>query len=250
MRRYNSIHSLLPAVVLLLFSSSVSAFPETFEATYSFIAKGMDLGETHYKLERADQGKIKQYRFSTHTEPTGLAAMLVKKIIDEESLWKWQNGELRPLYYRYQQRGKKQRVRTRDFNWKEQKITLTENGEQRELDGLQPGTVDEALFLISLMNDLKRNKESLIYPVAKKGGWSHYEFSRGPRESITVPAGQFETRQIVRKSSKERSFRLWAAPALDYLPVQVEYREDGGKLFQLKLKKSTLLKSIAQSSVK
>lgn len=248
MSHYRLIHKTVLLIVALLSGSSASAFPESFEATYSFIAKGMDLGETRYKLERADQGKTKQYRFTTHTEPTGLAAMLIKKIIDEESFWKWQNGELRPLYYRYQQKGKKQRVRTRDFNWEAQKITLTDNGEQHELNGLQPGTVDEALFLISLMNDLKRDRASLIYPIAKHKGWTQYEFSRGPRESITVPAGQFDTQQIVRKSSSERSFRLWAAPALDYLPVQVEYREDNGKLFLLKLKRTTLKQTTAQTA--
>ncbi len=188
MSRFNSIHKLFSASLLLI-SSSVSAFPETFEASYRFIAKGMDLGETRYKLERAPKGNEAQFRFSTHTEPTGLAALLVKKIIDEESWWKWQNGELRPLQYRYQQKGKKQRERTRDFNWESRQVTVGENGQQRVLDGLQPGAVDEALFLISLMHDLKRDRETLIYPVIKGKGWSQYEFDRGPRESINVPAG-------------------------------------------------------------
>jgi len=55
-----------------------------------------------------------------------------------------------------------------------------------------------------------------------------------------VPAGTFEAQQIVRKSSGNRSFRLWAAPQLDYLPVQVEYREGDGKLFLLKLKQTSI----------
>ncbi len=239
MSHYNSIHKLLTAILLLI-SSSASAFPETFEATYSFVAKGMDLGETHYKLEQTNGKNGADYRFSTHTEPTGLAALLIKKIIDEESWWKWQNGDLLPLYYRYQQQGKKQRIRTREFNWEARQITLNEDGEQQQLEGLQPGTVDEALFLISLMHDLKQGKQTLSYPVAKKQGWSHYRFSRGPRETIRVPAGEFQTQQVVRKASGAHSFRIWAAPALDYLPVQVEYREEDGKLFQLKLKQSSI----------
>jgi hypothetical protein len=246
MSRYNSIHKLL-APLLLLISSSASAFPETFDAHYRFIAKGMELGETHYRLERAKEGDEAQYRFSTHTEPTGLAALLVKKIIDEESYWKWQNGELRPLQYRYQQKGKRQRLRTRDFHWEQRRVTINEDGTQHAINGLQPGTVDEALFLISLMHDLKQGKKSLIYPVVKGKGWSQYEFQRGPRETITVPAGTFQTRQIVRKSSAQHSFRLWVAPVLNYLPVQIEYREEGGKLFMLQLKGSSIEKVTAQA---
>lgn len=240
MSRYNSIRNTLLLFTLLSLSRVAVAFPETFDASYSFIAKGMVLGETRYRLEPAPKGDEAEYRFTTHTEPTGLAALLVKKIIDEESYWKWQNGELRPLQYRYRQRGKKQRSRTRDFNWETQKVTITEDSTQQQLDGLQPGTVDEALFLVRLMYDLKQNLTTLRYPIVKKGGWSQYEFVRGPTRSITVPAGTFQAQQIIRKSAGKRSFQLWAAPELEYLPVLVEYREEDGKLFQLKLKQSSL----------
>ncbi|MBT3308460.1 MAG: DUF3108 domain-containing protein [Gammaproteobacteria bacterium] len=240
MNRYNSLLKLLPLLLLLLLSRSAFAFPETFEARYSFIAKGMVLGETQYRLSRAPKGDEAQYRFTTHTEPTGLAALLIKKIINEESYWKWQNGELRPLQYRYQQQGKKQKVRGRDFNWVDQSVSIDENGKQSQLNQLQTGAVDEALFLIRLMHDLKQQRKELIYPIVKKGKWSQYEFTRGPTETIKVPAGTFEAQQIVRKSSGNRSFRLWAAPQLDYLPVQVEYREGDGKLFLLKLKQTSI----------
>lgn len=230
-------------LLLLLVSGSAAAVPESFEAHYSFIAKGMVLGETRYKLEKipAKKGQLAQYRFSTHTEPTGLAALMVDKIIDEESFWKWQDGELRPLYYRYEQKGKKQKLRTRDFNWTERQVIADDNGQQTTLQGLQPGTVDEALFMVALMRDLKSGKHPLRYPVIRKGAWSHYEFHQQTEEQITVPAGTFQALPILRNGNSDRTFQLWAAASLDYLPVQVEYRDEDGKRFLLKLKSTTLL---------
>ncbi len=244
MNRFNWIvKTLLLTTLLLLSRTAVSAIPETFEARYQFIAKGMVLGETLYKLEKAPAGKDAQYCFSTHTEPTGLAALMINKIIDEESWWKWQNGELRPLQYRYQQSGKKTKVRTRDFNWEAQQVSANDNGNQKLLNGLQPGTVDEALFLIALMRDLQQKKSRLRYPIVRSGNWSHYEFTKKASAPITVPAGKYDVVNVVRQSEGGRSFQLWAAPSLGYLPVQVEYREKDGDLFLLKLKKSSLQKS-------
>ncbi len=242
MNRLHSILSnrLLLLLPLLLLSRAALAFPETFEATYNFIGKGMLLGETLYRLEKVADRNPPQYRFTTHTEPTGLAALLVKKIIDEESLWKWQDGELRPLQYRFQQRGKREKLRSRDFNWEKQMVTVKENEQQTQLDQLVPGTVDEAMFLLALMRDLSQQKQNLRYPVAKQKGWSFYQFNRSTSDPVKVPAGHFEVEKITRQSDDERAFQLWVAPELNYLPVLIEYRERNGDRFQLKLKQTTL----------
>lgn len=237
MPRCNWIHSFLP--FLLLLSTAAVALPDSFSAHYDFIAEGITLGETHYQL-KAVENTPNTYRFTTHTEPTGLAALLVKKVIHEESLWVWNNGSIRPLQYRYQQRGKREKRRSRDFDWTTRQVTLVDNDQQTTLNDLPNQTVDEALFLLALMEDLKDEGHSLHYPLAKPGRWEHYHFQRGATQSIQVPAGNFEATQVTRQDEGPRSFQLWAAPKLKNLPILIEYREEDGKLFQLKLRRSSL----------
>jgi len=235
MPRCNWIRNLLP--LSLLFATIAEALPETFSATYDFIAEGITLGETHYQLENVDNTI---YRFTTHTQPTGLAALLINKVIDEESLWRWSNNSIRPLQYRYQQQGKKEKQRSRDFDWSTREVNLTDNGRRSTLSNLPDRTVDEALFLLALMEDLRKEERELRYPLAKPGHWDHYQFQRGATQQIQVPAGNFKAVQITRQQEGPRSFLLWATPKLQYLPVLIEYREEDGKLFQLKLRRSSL----------
>lgn len=227
---------LLTATTLL--SGAAVALPESFQAKYSLSGKGMTLGETSYSLTPLPEEK--RARFTIHTEPTGLAKLFLKKVIDEESIWAWSNDEIRPLQYRYTQTGKREKQRSRKFDWESGSVTLVDDGKRGELAQLQPNTVDEALFLIALMHDLERGRESISYRVAKRGGWSNYRFTIGAREKITVPAGEFSVVHITRQKEGKRTFELWSAPALDYLPVQVEYREKDGTLFRLQLKNSSI----------
>ncbi|HIJ24374.1 MAG: DUF3108 domain-containing protein [Gammaproteobacteria bacterium] len=226
----------------LLLPRSAIALPDQFEARYAFIGKGMTLGETRYQLlpTPPKNGNSPSYVFSTHTKPTGLAAMLIDKTIDERSEWQRQEGKIHPLNYQFRQSGKRKKIKSRSFHWELGQVSLVDDKHTKQLDGLKPGTVDEALFILALMDDLEQGKKPLHYPLAKQKGWSEYVFERGLTETIQVPAGKFETVKVVRHSSGQRSFQLWAAPSLNYLPVQIEYREKDGELFQLKLKQSTL----------
>ena len=48
------------------------------------------------------------------------------------------------------------------------------------------------------------------------------------RESLTVPAGQFETVLVERRrGNSSRTTRFWAAPELDYQPVRIQRLKDG-----------------------
>ncbi len=199
----------------------------------------MSLGETTYNLTKTATDNSS--RFTIHTEPTGLAKLFVKKIIDESSIWKWRDKKITPIQYNYHRSGKKERKRSRIFDWNSATVTIKDDGKEQKLDQLQSGTVDEALFLLALMHDLKQGNSELKYRVAKTGGWSNYLFTVGNSETTQVPAGEFKTVHIIRQKEGKRTFELWVAPELDYLPVQVEYREKDGTLFQLQLRSSSIL---------
>ncbi len=231
-----TLNTILIAAVILY--GEVQAIPQTFHAEYILSSKGMVLGETTYDLTHipAEQRE----RLTIHTEPTGLAALFVKKIINEESIWEWHNGEIRPLHYRYDRTGKREKHRSRQFDWEKRTVTLTDNGDSRELNQLQPNTVDEALFLLALMHDLEQGNRNLEYKVAKSSHWSDYVFTAGEVENVTVPAGEFSAIRTTRQKEGKITFELWSAPDLDHLPVQIEYREKDGTLFSLRLRSSSL----------
>ncbi len=239
MNQFSSILSpKILVVVALLFSAEIAAFPDTFSAKYTLSGKGMALGETLYNLTKSptDNSNL----FTIHTEPTGLAKLFVKKIIDEKSVWEWRDNNISPLQYNYHRSGKKQKSKSRTFNWASKSVTIKEDGNEQKLDQLHSGTVDEALFLLALMHDLQNGSRDLKYQVAKPTGWSNYIFTIGESDAIQVPAGTFKSVHIIRQKEGKRTFELWVAPELDYLPVQVEYREKDGTLFRLQLKESNI----------
>ncbi|MBT3197091.1 MAG: DUF3108 domain-containing protein [Gammaproteobacteria bacterium] len=226
--------------LLLLLPVAAHPLPDSFEASYTLSTKGMVLGETRYRMEPSPPLGESRFHFTTHTQPTGLAALMIDKVIDESSTWGWHNNILQPERYHYQQRGKREREREHIFDWQKQRVSLQEEGVTTVLEGLQPGTVDKAMFLLTLMHDLEQGKELLRYPLAKPGQWTHYLFKRGDHATIEVAAGRFEVQLITRETTGKRSFRLWMAPALHYLPIQIEYTEKDGKRFLLQLKQTTL----------
>ncbi|MBT3347604.1 MAG: DUF3108 domain-containing protein [Thiotrichales bacterium] len=240
--------SLLPAANATL--------PKSFNAEYELSGKGMVLGQTTYSL----QGE----QFSIRTKPTGLAALFVKKNIEESSRWRWHNGQIQPLHYIYSERGKRNRDRSRTFNWDNGTVSVEDDKNISLLKITTPAgdspneqsdrATDKALFILQLMDQLsgltdnsnnsnnsRGSTTELNYRIAKTDGWHAYHFRLGEIKKIATPAGKFTAQQVIRESSGKRSFELWSAPELGYLPVLIEYREKDGSLFTLKLKRTTLM---------
>jgi hypothetical protein len=66
---------------------------------------------------------------------------------------------------------------------------------------------------------------------------STFVFRGGGTESLTVPAGRFDTLRFERvKESGDDEFEVWLAPALCSLPVRLRFTDDKGLVIEQRLR--------------
>lgn len=64
------------------------------------------------------------------------------------------------------------------------------------------------------------------YPVARRNRISDYDYRLVGEDSVTTPAGDFETVVLERGEPGDKLDRVWLAPALNYLIVRLVHQED------------------------
>ncbi len=91
---------------------------------------------------------------------------------------------------------------------------------------------------LHLMDALSAGKP-LNYKVVSRGKLQDYRFRKLGKETITVPAGEYECEKVeVVHQGGERQTTLWLAPKLGYAIVQVRHKEDGD-VIETRLKQYT-----------
>lgn len=216
--------------LLLLCSYSLPAFPANdfpapFTADYKLYARGLPIGEGARRLYQQQDGKLV---FESKTLTTGVLALFRDDKIEERSIFTLDQGNIRPLEYTYDHTGsKKQKHVHLTFDWQNHKVKNT--GSQTWELPLQKGTLDDQLYQIVLMQDLQQGKRQLSYTVADDDKKIKvYTPTYIGKELVKTGIGELETLKYQRLSAdKKRQTTLWCAPALHYLPVQVEHLEKG-----------------------
>ncbi len=222
-------------LVLLLCNNTLYAqdfFPPPFSATYKFYAKGLPVGQATRTLSHRKDGK---WVFKTVAKTTGFIAFFKKIRIEERSIFTRENGKIRPLEYFYQQKGIKPRINRLSFDWTRKQARNVFN-KQTKIIALKRGTLDRLLYQVVLMQELQQGKRQLSYRVADKGKIKIYVPSLKGNERIETGVGELNTIKYERRSSNsKRRTIFWCAPALHYLPVQVEHIEKNGDVFRMVL---------------
>ncbi len=213
----------LAVLLSLALSLPAGALPGDFTAEYSVRRDGTRIGRTVWTLEHQGEGR---HRFRSVTRATGFLSLFLSGKRTEESLWAWHEGRPRPLRYRYLWTGRKGRDVTVDFDWQEG-TARNIHGDDAWTQDIAPETLDKFLYLLVMMEDLAAGRRPLEYRIADGGRVKTYRVERRGREVLETPAGRLETVRLFRPDPRgKRDTTLWAAPALDYLPVQVEHRDD------------------------
>lgn len=224
------------ALTYVLASGSVDAAPLTpFTATYSVRAAGLKVGKMTRRLSLYAPT---QYRFETIIESSGLLKLVRHGSIEESSSGDLQGDEIRPRHYFYRRTGNDRKRETEIvFDWDNHRIMTTAQGQRWEMDATA-GTLDKLVYQLALMRDLMRDKTPLVYAVADGGKLKSYEISRLGEESVEFDGAPVHTIKVayLRQDSQRRT-TLWCAPALGYLPIQIEYREDDGSITTARLTK-------------
>lgn len=212
------------AALLLFASGTASALPQTFSARYEVTHSGLTLGEA-----RVDYRQIgsDQYRYSSHTRPLGVAAMLLRSEIKEISVGSISAEGFRPDRYEYRRTGRNARQADLTFDWEHRQVINSVSGEPWKMT-IPDDTLDRMVSQLQLMHDLATHEQDLSYPIADGGRIKRYTLRIVGRERLQTPIGQFDTLKIIRiAESDRRATTFWCAPALDYLPVRVDHREKG-----------------------
>ncbi|MBI5937707.1 MAG: DUF3108 domain-containing protein [Betaproteobacteria bacterium] len=197
--------------------------PQGFVARYNLSLESMPLGETERKLERLPNG---EFLYSTRSYATGVAAMLMKDRIGEQSRFRFQKGQFQPLEYRYERNGgKKTKLRSARFDWQAKQVEGSHDGEAWQL-ALKPGVMDGLLYQLLASHDLQKQRKRFSYQVVDRGELKRYELNVVGVETVETPMGPLTALKLQRQEG-EYETTLWMAKELAYLPVRIEHTEDG-----------------------
>lgn len=206
-----------------------------YEARYTAsMSKGVNLrGEGIRKL--TDQGNnIWLYR-------TDVDSFIAD--IDESLIFRWEDGQVIPLRYRYQLSGFliKDRTQSIDFDWQAGIATGSYRGDKFEVE-LRDNTLDPLGYQLQLHQDLKAGKRDVTYRVLDKGHYDEDRFAVIDEDSLSDNGRTMNTLKAekVREEGSKRQTLMWFDPAQNYLLVRLLQVEPDGSEYELKLKDATL----------
>ena len=163
--------------------------------------------------------------------------------INESLIFRWENGQVIPLRYRYHLSGFliKDRKQSIDFDWQAGTATGSYRGEKFEVE-LRDKTLDPLGYQLQLHQDLKAGKRDVTYQVLDKGDYDDDRFAVIDEDSLGDNGRTMNTLKAekVRDEDSKRQTLMWFDPARDYLLVRLLQVEPDGSEYELKLKDATL----------
>lgn len=158
--------------------------------------------------------------------------------ITESVTFRWEDGEVLPLEYRYALKGLMIRDRSRalNFNQAANSVSGSYDGESFNMP-LAENALDPLGYQLQLRQDLKAGKTDVTYAVADDGDYDEDRFAVVGKETLTTPVGEYETIKVekVRNADSKRSTLMWFAPELDYLLVRLVQVEPDGSRYEVNL---------------
>ena len=163
--------------------------------------------------------------------------------INESLIFRWENGQVIPLRYRYHLSGFliKDRKQSIDFDWQAGIATGSYRGDKFEVE-LRDNTLDPLGYQLQLHQDLKAGKRDVTYQVLDKGDYDDDRFAVIDEDSLGDNGRTMNTLKAekVRDEDSKRQTLMWFDPARDYLLVRLLQVEPDGSEYELKLKDATL----------
>ncbi|OZB12836.1 MAG: hypothetical protein B7X58_10660 [Marinobacter sp. 34-60-7] len=163
--------------------------------------------------------------------------------IDESLVFRWEDGQVVPLRYRYRLSGFliKDREQAIDFDWQQGVATGTYRGKSFELP-LRENALDPLGHQLQLHQDLKAGKRDVTYQVIDKGDYDEDRFAVIDEETVQANGTSVSTLKAekVRDEDSKRQTLMWFDPARDYLLVRLLQIEPDGSEYELTLDSADL----------
>lgn len=217
-------------------SAAAGAAPlAEFESVYAVSWGGLPVGDARVAL-KADAGEG-CYIYTTTTRPVGFVKALYGSP-NQASHFCVRDGRVRSQRFESVLEGDDKQSYTLAFDYAQHRVT-DENAQTREIP-------DEAVDSFSLQQAVRlwaaahaEDKQPPIgeFTMVDRKNFTHYQFRIAGRETVSTPAGEFDTLRIERIDNPDKVGLFWVAPARDYLPVRIETRNGGKPAVLLSLKK-------------
>lgn len=203
-----------------VFAETIGINPTPFYAEYKVTKGIMSVGTTHRKLEDKGNG---YYFFESVTKPDGIAKLFTSGKVVERSYWRLLGDKLVPQEYEYNNSSDKKRNVKVSFDWDNNKVTNTVNGDPWSMD-VEEETLDKLIFQLAVMYDLSQGATLLMYQVADGGKTKTYNIEIVGEERVVTELGTFNTIKVVR-TNNNRTTTMWCAKELQYLPAKIEQQK-------------------------
>ncbi|MFV8570911.1 DUF3108 domain-containing protein [Marinobacter sp. SBS5] len=240
MQRYKTPSKIISLLAGLAFSSlAVSASTDStakselspYEASYTAsMSKGVSLNGQGVRTLTDQGNNVWLYR-------TDVDSFIAD--INESLIFKWKDGHVIPLRYRYSLSGFliKDRKQSIDFNWQEGIAKGKYSGKSFEVK-LEEGTLDPLGYQLQLHQDLKAGKRDITYRVLDKGDYDTDRFAVIAEESLSDRGQTMKTLKAekVRDKGSKRQTLMWFDPEQNYLLARLLQVEPDGSEYELRLK--------------
>ena len=212
------------AVLALVAQAAVAdlAVPP-FTAAYT-VRYGVLSGRMTLELRRAGEG----FEYETSLRPKGLAGLLRKGEIREITTLQTTGGRVRPLDYLSVDTVARPHRRA-SYTFDNDSGRVTGEYKNREVDEvLRQDGHNRISAHVAIMNALHADTDIAAFSVFDRARWRDFELEAIPDQFVETPFGNFDAVEIRYASAdKDKSWSLFCAPELGYVPVMIVFREDG-----------------------
>ncbi len=206
---------------------------------YRAAFKGMGAGSLELTLRHETVPGT--WVYETRAYPSFLASFVINPRSRERSAFGLDAaGRVAPHHYRLDDGTPEHRDDVElSYDRTHGRVTGRARGTAFELP-LEPGTQDAMSIRLAVSVDLLAGRDPADYPMIDGSELKHFVYRRVGHERIHTALGQLDT--VVYTSERrgagprDRTWRYWYAPALDWLPVRIEQREDGRARFEFELR--------------
>lgn len=212
-----------------------AGLPMRLALGYTLLRNGLEIARVEEVFERSGAG----YRLTSEARAVGVAALLARgQGWRRESRGTVAAGTLRPEQFT-DQRGANPLQRAR-FDWTAGQIRFDRPGSsdaaEPDAEPLPPGTTDRLSFPYALA------QRASVPPGLPATEWdapmtdgrrvSRYRFTVAGRESVTTPAGTYDSIRVSRVREKgDNATDVWLASAHGMVPVRILVTETDGAAF-------------------
>ena len=137
---------------------------------------------------------------------------------------------------RFTLRSSRREPRSIDFDWAGRRVSFSHTGGS---EPTRPQMQDRLSMMMQLAWRQRREPaaKSFEMPVAGPRHVSTFVFRSEGAETLTVPAGRFDSVKFERvKQGGDDEFEVWLAPALCSLPVRLRFTDDKGLVIEQRLR--------------